>query len=97
VETSVSEPSPTTENSEKVKVLVEVVSAPGQGACPAAMQKGQCFVFTEFVPAGVCIHAAQSLLPTILAMQQDPSFRGNSLMVKCSHPECSAGFKLSIL
>ncbi len=94
-ESLTAEPGNTPENS--VKILVEVVSTPGSGACPAAMKKGQCFVFSEFVPAGLCIHAAQSLLPTILAMQQDPSFRGNGLMVKCSHPGCSAGFKLSII
>ncbi len=81
----------------QVKVMVEIVVGPAESKCPACMQKGQCFVFTDFVPAGVCIHAAQSLLPTVIAMQRDASFRGRSMMVKCSHPGCGASFKLSLV
>jgi len=80
-----------------VKVLVEVVSPPTEENCPALMQKGQCFVFTEFVPAGICIHAAQSLLPAINALRHDPSSEIKNQMIKCDYPGCGAGFKLSIL
>jgi uncharacterized repeat protein (TIGR04076 family) len=80
-----------------VKVLVEVMAASGKGGCPAGMQKGQCFVFTEFFPAGVCIHAAQALLPTILALRHVPPAKGKPLTVKCSRPGCKTGFKIFIV
>jgi ribonuclease HI len=79
-----------------VKVLVEVTSDPPDGACPARMQKGQSFVVSEFVPGGLCVQAAVALLPTVLALRHDPEFTGG-LVVKCSHPGCGAGFRLSLV
>jgi len=82
---------------ESPRVLVEVICSSNEGKCPVNMQKGQCFVFTEFVPAGLCLYAVQALLPTIIAMQRDEDFPNERMTVKCNHPGCNAQFKLSLI
>jgi len=82
---------------ESPRGLVEVISGSNEGKCPVNMQKGQCFVFTEFVPAGLCLYAVQALLPTIIAMQRDEDFPNERMTVKCNHPGCNAQFKLSLI
>ncbi len=86
-----------TDNDGKVavgKILVEVVKSSRKGACEAGMQEGMCFVFSSVVPAGLCVYAAQSILPTVLAMQRDLSSDSPSVEVRCSNSECGAIFKL---
>lgn len=86
-----------TDTEADVKVLVEVVSPCGRGVCPAQLQKGQCFVFSGFVPAGLCIHSAQLLLSAVLALRQNLRSQRKPPLVKCPRPGCGATFKLSIL
>jgi uncharacterized repeat protein (TIGR04076 family) len=80
-----------------LKVMVEVIAESNEDVCPSPMRKGQCFVFSNCVPAGLCVHAALALLPTVVALQHDPSSRGSSMMVKCGEPGCGASFKLTVL
>ena len=53
--------------------------------------KRTVFCLFRICSAGVCIHAAHFSPPTILAMQQDPSFRGNSLMVNAATQDAPPG------
>ncbi len=77
------------------KILVEVTKAPEEGTCNAKLQQGMCFVFTSVVPAGFCLYAAQSVLPTVLAMQRDLSPGSPPIQIRCSNSECGAVFKLT--
>jgi uncharacterized repeat protein (TIGR04076 family) len=78
------------------KILAEVITISGEQGCENPMQAGQCFVFSQCVPAGLCVHAAMSLLPIVLEMQNDPSAE-SPREVSCSKPGCSVKFKLSII
>jgi uncharacterized repeat protein (TIGR04076 family) len=79
----------------EVKILAEIVDVSGEPVCKNPMQVGQCFVFSQCVPAGLCVHAAMSLLPIVLAMQNDPS--ASSQEVRCSRRGCGVRFKLSTI
>lgn len=78
------------------KILAEVVSVSGEPGCENPMQAGQCFVFSQCVPAGLCVHAAMSLLPIVLDMQNDPC-EDSPREVSCSRPGCSVRFRLSVI
>jgi len=88
---------PTGETPAPIKILVEVLTESDEHACPSPMRKGQCFVFTGCVPAGLCTHAAITLLPTVIALQRDPASKSGTFMVKCCNPGCGAGFKVSVI
>ncbi len=77
------------------KILVEVIKAPSQGICQADIKEGMCFVFSSVIPAGLCVHAAQSILPTVLAMQRDLSHDSPAIQIRCSNTQCGAIFKLT--
>lgn len=79
------------------KVLVELAAEPPPNACPAGLRKGQSFVFTEFVPAGLCVHAALAILPAVVALQREGTVADGTLTVRCSHPGCRATFNLSVI
>lgn len=78
------------------KILAEVISIHGEQGCENPMQTGQCFVFSQCVPAGLCVYAAMALLPVVLAMQGDSS-DSSPQEVSCINPGCGVRFKLSIL
>lgn len=88
-------PAKISEPSAPRKVLVEVLSISGEPECENLVV-GQCFVFSQCVPAGLCVYAAMSLLPQVLAMQNDPS-APSPQEVSCMKPGCSVRFKLSII
>jgi len=80
------------------KVMVEVGGPPKSGQCPANLCKGQCFVFTNVVPAGLCANAMQALLPTVLALQSDrTNEKGPPLMIRCTKPDCGAVFNITVV
>ncbi len=79
-------------------VRVTVAEPPGGDACPADLPAAESFTVATVLPAGLCIHAAQSLLPTIMAMlnTKPNEFAAiPTLTVRCSRPGCGAVFQLS--
>lgn len=80
--------------SSPMKVQVDVSTATNPGPCPAGLQKGQRFVFTHVVPAGLCVAAMQSLIPAIMALQ---SGAGGTRVVKCPNAECDTVFTVSVV
>jgi uncharacterized repeat protein (TIGR04076 family) len=77
------------------KIMAEVVQPSNNAECPAPMQKGQCFVFSSCLPAGLCIHAAADLLPAVRAMQTNPSEKTDSpVTIQCKKSGCGAAFEL---
>ena len=85
-------------DSSTVKVLAQVARAPAKGACGAGLRKGQRFVFDQVTPAGLCLHAAHSLLPTVMAMQADPAIESDTqVTVRCGNPDCGAVFHVSVV
>lgn len=80
------------------KVLVELTAGPAAGACSAGMNVGQCFVFSNVAPAGMCLHAMQALLPAVVGLQVDPALAdGDKLTVRCRKTDCGAVFELNVL
>lgn len=79
-------------------VNVTISRRPAAGACPVDAFSGNGFSVDAALPAGVCVYAANAMLPTILAM------RGTSggdfanvpaMTVRCGNPNCGAQFVLS--
>lgn len=94
-------PPATVDGALPVAVSAQAIGAqPGgdQTACPAG---GPCFkriVVGATLPANICVHAAQSFLPTLLAIQNtDPTefFAVPTLTVHCSRRACRSSFQLS--
>lgn len=91
-------------------VLPAVPLAPGQPAvrvllerapdatCPAGPWPAKELTVTTVLPAGVCLHAAHAILPTLLAMlaTESEEFAAiPTLTVRCSRPGCPASFLLT--
>ncbi len=79
-------------------VRVTVAEPPGGESCPAGPPAAESFTVATVLPAGLCIHAAQALLPTILAMlnTKPNEFAAiPTLTVRCSRPGCGAVFQLA--
>jgi len=79
-----------------VRVLVE--RPPDPAACPAGAWLGKELTVTTTLPAGMCLHAAHAILPTLLAMlgtQAEEFAAIPTLTVRCSRPGCRAVFLLS--
>lgn len=77
---------------------VTVVRNPKEGVCPARTCCPPAFTIENVLPAGLCVHAAHALLPTILAvLNTDPSeFAAIPTMtVRCMKSECGALFHVS--
>ena len=66
--------------------------------CPARQAKFQQFDFSHTLPAGLCIHAAQAILPTILTLMTAPeeTLTTEPLILRCPHKGCNAVFRLSV-
>lgn len=79
-------------------VRVIVTQPPGTAQCPAHGPPTPAFTVETTLPAGLCIHAAHALLPTLLAiLNTEPhEFAAiPTLTVRCSRPGCGAVFQLS--
>ena len=69
----------------------------------SSRKRWRCSVLEEWhlhsaLPAGMCLHAAHSLLPTVLAMNSTDVKEFEALptvTVRCIKPECGATFQLS--
>ncbi|MGE0481117.1 MAG: ribonuclease HI family protein [Phycisphaerae bacterium] len=79
-------------------IRVMVTHPPGDDECPTSGTMAQPFVVDAALPAGLCLHAAHALLPTMLAMKHmDPREFGAvpTLTVRCGRPGCDARFSVS--
>lgn len=88
------EPLPDSKHAVRISVSRPAV----EGACPAdGVGVSGCTV-TASLPAGLCLHAAHSLLPTLLAMLSTDAQEFAALptmTVRCSRKGCGAEFQLS--
>jgi ribonuclease HI len=79
-------------------VRVLVATPPAPGACPAGGLPGTDLTIGTALPAGLCIHAAHAILPTLLGMfnTEPGEFAAiPTLTVRCGRPGCRAVFKLT--
>lgn len=77
---------------------VTLAKAPKPDGCPAGECPCECFTVESALPAGLCIHAAHALLPTILAiLNTEPAEFAAvpTLTVRCMRPGCGATFHVS--
>lgn len=78
---------------------VTLAKPPGDdGCCPTGERPCGSFTVDATLPVGLCIHAAHSLLPTILAvLNTDPSEFAAvpTLTVHCMNPGCGATFHVA--
>lgn len=82
---------------EQGAVRVLVATPPDAALCPAAAFAQQSFTIQSMLPAGICIHAAHAILPTVLAMlnTEPQEFAAvPTLTVRCARPGCGAVFQL---
>lgn len=78
-----------------VHVRVNVIRAPSADACPAGGLAAETLRIGAQLPAGLCVHAAHALLPTILAVQAaDPGEAVTipTMTVRCTRNGCDAMF-----
>jgi ribonuclease HI len=78
-------------------VRVMVSTPPNERDCPAGAWASGPFVIGATCPPGVCVHAAHTLLPTVLAIQAIP--RDDvpivpTMTLRCSRNGCSAVFRV---
>jgi ribonuclease HI len=79
-------------------VRVTVAEPPGPAGCPAGEFAETAFTVEARLPAGLCIHAAHAILPTLLAiLNTEPrEFAAiPTLTIRCPHAGCGAVFQLS--
>jgi ribonuclease HI len=79
-------------------VHVTRTHAPLAGACPTGQSAGGDFTVATTLPAGLCVYAAHSILPTILAILNTPGDEFAAiptLTLRCTRPGCGAVFNLS--
>jgi ribonuclease HI len=81
-----------------IVIVAKCTRAPADNACPADCQAGQRFRFADVLPAGLCLHAAQSMINAVMALRHSAE-QGETdiptLTVRCSRRECQAVFELS--
>jgi uncharacterized repeat protein (TIGR04076 family) len=97
---SAAEPNVPASAVEAHRVRVVLARASNIDICPAAASLPPEFSITATLPAGLCIHAAHSILPTVLAMlNTEPQEFATipTLTVRCNRPGCGAVFHLSPL
>lgn len=79
-------------------VRVVVATPPRPQHCPAAKQMLKEWHLQSALPSGMCLHAAHSLLQTVLAMNNTGLKEFAALptvTVRCIKPKCGAAFQLS--
>jgi len=88
---------PTAQTTGPIVIVAECTKAPADNACPADCQAGQRFRFADVLPAGLCLHAAQSMINAVMALrysaEQDKTDIP-ALTIRCSRRECQAVFEL---
>lgn len=86
-------PSPTAR-----RIRVTVMRAPEAHECPAWPFEPRAFTIEERLPAGLCLHAAHALVPTLLAVRNTEAADFSAvptLTVRCSRGSCRASFNIS--
>jgi ribonuclease HI len=79
-------------------VRVTLHRAPKPGGCVAGQCSCEAFTVESTLPAGLCIHAAHALLPTIIAILNTEPAEFSAvptLTVRCMRPECGAAFHVA--
>lgn len=79
-------------------IAVKIIRRPADGACPVNAYAGEAFAVDAVLPAGLCIYAANAILPTILAMRgtTGSDFANVPAMtIRCGSPNCGAQFLIS--
>ena len=79
-------------------VRVNVATMPDAGCCPAGGLADEAFTIATTLPAGLCVHAAHAILPTLLAMLNTDAREFAAvptLTVRCGRAGCGAVFQLS--
>lgn len=77
------------------RVRVAAAKAPAPDGCPARGLGTNSLSIGAEMPAGVCVHAAQAIIPTLIGVQNtDPSEFAAvpTLTVRCGRPGCGATF-----
>ncbi|MBK8916084.1 MAG: reverse transcriptase-like protein [Phycisphaerales bacterium] len=88
------------EHAAERRVRVACGCAPADGACPSPPAVRGGWDVASTVPAGMCLSAAQAILPTLLAIQNAGSedfLKIPTLAVRCTRPGCGATFTLTPL
>ncbi len=96
-------PAPASKRSGRAKPVTHAIRVlpaafPDGDACPAAGLMLEEVELGPALPAGMCLHAAHALLPTVLAMHntEPKEFAGlPTVTVRCMRPGCGAVFQLS--
>jgi ribonuclease HI len=79
-------------------VRVTVNRPPQTSACPAGGLPEAAFTVGATLPAGLCVHAAHALVPTLLAIlntDAEEFAAVPTLTVRCGRPGCGAEFRLA--
>lgn len=79
------------------RVRVSVAKPPAEAGCPARGIGGPSLVLGGELPAGICLHAAQAIVPTVLAVQNTAASEFAAvptLTVRCGRNECGAAFHI---
>lgn len=71
-------------------IEVRCVRPPDPAACPAPCAGDASYRFVHTVPEGICLHAAESVLPAVEASRRT----GKSRLVPCNHDACGAEFEV---
>lgn len=98
---SAGKPSAATRNrsaSSSQGVNVTVIKGPKARGCPAAARAGQRFVFTDTIPAGLCVDACACVVDAVISLRaawQDSSDELGAVTITCGRPECGAVFEIT--
>lgn len=80
------------------QMRVEVATPPPPGTCPAGGFDAAAYTVDQRVPAGWCLHAAQTLIPTLLAMRNTDAHEFAAIPVlslRCTRGDCPAQFRVA--
>lgn len=78
-----------------VVVVVQRAKSSATPACSKTIAPAGQFEIAQTLPAGLCLHAAHALLPTIISLRQTTAEdlqHMPTVTVRCSHPQCMAQF-----
>jgi ribonuclease HI len=81
------------------RVQITIATQPDEQGCPAANWAGtEPLIVEALLPAGMCVHAAHAILPTLLAMlntSAEEFAAVPTMSVRCAGRDCGAVFQLS--
>jgi len=81
-------------------VQITMTQPPAADTCPVGGSHETTFTVEGALPAGLCVHAAHAILPTLLAVlgTEPHEFAAiPTLTVRCARPGCGATFQISPL